>query len=73
MPDPFRLLAVGFGIATPDDARQVAEFADGIIVGSALVRLIGDSTQSPDLVERVGQFTRELKKAIRSNGHHPRA
>ncbi len=57
-------IAVGFGISTPDDARQVAEFADGVIVGSAFVRLIGDSTQNPDFVERVGQFTRELKEAI---------
>lgn len=66
-------IAVGFGISTPDDARQVAEFADGVIVGSAFVRLIGESTQNPDFIERVGQFTRELKEAIRSNGHHPRA
>ncbi|HQH40076.1 MAG TPA: tryptophan synthase subunit alpha [Anaerolineae bacterium] len=34
-------LAVGFGIATPEQAAQVAQFADGVIVGSALVKEIG--------------------------------
>jgi tryptophan synthase alpha chain len=34
-------LAVGFGISTPDQAAQVARFADGVIVGSALIRAIG--------------------------------
>jgi tryptophan synthase alpha chain len=36
-------LAVGFGIGTPDQAAQVAEIADGVIVGSALVGAIGTS------------------------------
>ena len=34
-------LAVGFGISTPDQAGQIARFADGVIVGSALVTAIG--------------------------------
>jgi tryptophan synthase alpha chain len=36
-----KALAVGFGIATPEQAAQVAEIADGIIVGSALVKAVG--------------------------------
>jgi tryptophan synthase alpha chain len=35
-------VAVGFGISTPDQARQVAEVADGVIVGSRLVRAAGE-------------------------------
>src|SRR5947208_10879152 len=35
-------IAVGFGIATPEDARAVARIADGVIVGSALVKIIAD-------------------------------
>ncbi|MDR1264891.1 MAG: tryptophan synthase subunit alpha [Propionibacteriaceae bacterium] len=34
--------AVGFGIATPDQAKAVARFADGVIVGSAIVRLVAE-------------------------------
>jgi tryptophan synthase alpha chain len=35
-------LAVGFGISTPEQAREVAHMADGVVVGSAFVRLIGE-------------------------------
>jgi tryptophan synthase alpha chain len=35
-------LAVGFGISTPEQAREVARMADGVVVGSAFVRLIGE-------------------------------
>ena len=58
--------AVGFGIATPQDAARVAEFADGVIVGSAIVRQIAEHQQSPDMPVRVGQFVRSLKQEMRS-------
>jgi tryptophan synthase alpha chain len=38
-------LAVGFGISTPAQAAQVARIADGVIVGSALIKAIGDSDE----------------------------
>ena len=55
-------VAVGFGIATPDDVRQVARIADGVIVGSALVKIIaeGAAASAPD---RLASFTRSLKAA----------
>ncbi|MEE2752193.1 MAG: tryptophan synthase subunit alpha [Myxococcota bacterium] len=43
-------VAVGFGIATPEDAQALAPFADGVVVGSALVRLVeqhGDQAAEP--------------------------
>ena len=57
-------IAVGFGVATPADAARVAAVADGVIVGSALVRRIHESAQDPDMVEKVGAFTRSLKAAM---------
>ncbi len=57
-------VAVGFGIATPQDAARVAAVADGVIVGSAIVRQIGEHQQDPALPERVGQFVRSLKTAM---------
>ncbi|TAJ08764.1 MAG: tryptophan synthase subunit alpha [Nitrospirae bacterium] len=57
-------VAVGFGIATPQDAAQVAGIADGVIVGSAIVRQIGEHQQDPRLAERIGQFARSLKSAM---------
>ena len=57
-------VAVGFGIATPEDARQIAAFSDGVIVGSALVRKIEEFQHSTDLVPEISRFTAGLKAAL---------
>jgi tryptophan synthase alpha chain len=57
-------LAVGFGIATPDQARAVAKLADAVIVGSAVVATVERSLGAPDLVARVGAFVGELRAAL---------
>ncbi len=62
-------VAVGFGIATPDDARRMATFADGVIIGSALVKKIAEHHQDPALIQQVSTFIQELKSAIRPNGY----
>ncbi len=54
-------LAVGFGIATPEQAAQVAQIADGVIVGSALVKAIG-AAQHP--AEAAGAFVAALRAVI---------
>ncbi len=59
-------VAVGFGVATPDDAARVAQMADGVIVGSAIVRQIADYQQDSSLAARVGDFVRSLKTAMRT-------
>ncbi|MCG8460821.1 MAG: tryptophan synthase subunit alpha [Holophagales bacterium] len=53
-------LAVGFGISTPEQVASVAKVADGVVVGSELVRLIGDHGQDADLPSRVEGRVREL-------------
>lgn len=53
-------VAVGFGISTAQQIRQVWRFADAAVIGSALVRKIEKLAGSPDLVSRVGEFTRSL-------------
>jgi tryptophan synthase alpha chain len=55
-------VCVGFGISTPEQARQVGAIADGVIVGSACVREIGES-ENP--VETAREFARKFKKAIK--------
>jgi tryptophan synthase alpha chain len=58
-------VAVGFGISTPDQAAQVARWgADGVIVGSALVKVIEEHRGAPDLVERAAAFVRQLKQGV---------
>jgi len=57
-------VAVGFGISTPEQAREIAPLADGIVVGSAVVRLIEENSGKPGLVETVSAFARTLKAAL---------
>jgi len=54
-------LCVGFGIATPAQARAVGEYADGIIVGSACVKTVGESA---DPVATAEQFARDFKTPL---------
>lgn len=56
-------LLVGFGIATPDDARNVAKLSDGIIIGSALIKLIQNSSQD-HFIEKAEEFVKLIRKAL---------
>ncbi|OGO37411.1 MAG: tryptophan synthase subunit alpha [Chloroflexi bacterium RBG_16_57_8] len=55
-------LCVGFGISTAEQARQVANCADGVIVGSRLVQLL----EEPDWKTKVRGFVGELRAALDS-------
>ncbi len=54
-------VCVGFGIGTPEQAKQVGKLADGVIVGSACVKTIG-SSEMP--VESARQFAKSFKDAL---------
>lgn len=54
--------AVGFGISTPEQARQMASLSDGVIVGSAIVKLCGQ--YGKDCVPYVYQYVKEMKSAL---------
>lgn len=54
--------AVGFGISTPAQAAAVSRFADGVIVGSAIVRLIAE--HGKDCIPFVTEYVRSMKNAI---------
>nr|MCR5360314.1 tryptophan synthase subunit alpha [Thermoguttaceae bacterium] len=55
--------AVGFGISTPDQARQMAQHADGVIVGSAIMKLI--AKHGRDAEPLAAEYVREMKEAVR--------
>jgi tryptophan synthase alpha chain len=58
-------IAVGFGVSTPEHVRLVAEIADGVVVASAILKLIEDLPDRSQVLERVGDFVAELKAATR--------
>jgi tryptophan synthase alpha chain len=60
-----RPICVGFGISTPAQAMEVGRVADGVIVGSAIVRLVEQHGGTSDLLARVGDFIAALKAPLR--------
>ena len=58
-------ICVGFGISTPEQAARVGRLADGVIVGSAIVRLVERHAGSPGLLDEVGRFIAALKAPLR--------
>ena len=55
--------AVGFGISTPEQAKKMAAQADGVIVGSAIVKLC--ETHGAECVPYIGEYVKSMKDAIR--------
>ena len=58
-------IAVGFGISTPEQAREVGKVADGVVVGSAIVQKISEDATKSDLASRIGKFVRPLVAAVK--------
>lgn len=56
--------AVGFGISTPEQAKQMAAISDGAIVGSAIVKLIAE--HGTEAAPYLYQYVKEMKEAVKS-------
>ena len=55
--------AIGFGISTPEQAAKMAEIADGVIVGSAIVKICEEHKENAP--KYIGRYVKEMKDAIR--------
>lgn len=60
-------LAVGFGISTPEQVSEVAQVADGVVVGSAIVKCLEGNAGLPDAAGRLEAFTRRLTAPLRGS------
>jgi len=58
-------IAVGFGISNAEQARMVADCADAVVVGSAIVNQIAKHGKSADLIEQVTAFAKPLSQAVK--------
>jgi tryptophan synthase alpha chain len=58
-------LAVGFGISSPEQAAEVGAHADAVVVGSAIVRRIGEKGGDPDLIPQIGDFVADLMRPLK--------
>ncbi len=55
--------AIGFGISTPEQAKQMADIADGVIVGSAIIKLL--EQYGKEAPRYVGEYVGRMKEAVR--------
>jgi tryptophan synthase alpha chain len=60
--------AVGFGIGTPGQAAAVGRIADGVIIGTRLVRAVGEANGSDAAAAAVGEFIRRARQAMTDAG-----
>jgi tryptophan synthase alpha chain len=58
-------VAVGLGVSNADQARQVASYADGVIVGSACIKLVLESKTDEEALEQVKTLASELAAGVR--------
>ena len=60
-------VCVGFGISNPEQAKSVAELADGVVVGSAIINHIESNLgDEADIVQSVSRFSAELTQGIKA-------
>jgi tryptophan synthase alpha chain len=59
-------IAVGFGVSNPQQAKLVAQSADAVVVGSAVVNQIAKHGKSKELVKHAGKFVKSLADAVKS-------
>lgn len=58
-------IAVGFGISTPEQAREVAQHSDAVVVGSAIVAQVAKHGTKPDLIKQVLEIVRPMVEAVK--------
>jgi tryptophan synthase alpha chain len=54
--------AIGFGVSNPEQAKRMAQYADGVIIGSAIVNIVAQHGKGS--VPYVSEFVRSIKDAI---------
>lgn len=54
--------AIGFGISTPEQAKKMSQFADGVIVGSAIIKILAKYKENS--AEYVGKFVKDIKQEL---------
>jgi len=57
-------IGVGFGISNPLHAKMAAKWADAVVVGSAIIKIIENSMYKKQMMEKVSQFVSSLKRAM---------
>ena len=63
----FKEFVVGFGISTPEDAAAISKQADGIVIGSAIIKILTEAGTEREAVTRVADFMTSIRRAMDAN------
>lgn len=58
-------VVVGFGISNPEQARHISSFSDGVILGSAIIKIIEENISDLELIQKVGNFVSSLSNVLK--------
>ena len=58
-------VAVGFGVSTPEQVREISKYADGVIVGSSIVKKIGEKGTQPGFEKEIGRYVKTLTAPLK--------
>jgi len=58
-------IVIGFGISTPEHVAEASVYADGVVVGSAIVKKIGETGSTPGFEKNIGLFVKDLTRPIK--------
>jgi len=58
-------VAVGFGVSTPEQVREISKYADGVIVGSSIVKRIGEKGNEPGFEKKIGYYVKTLTAPLK--------
>ncbi len=57
-------VCVGFGVSMPEQAKMLSKFADGVVVGSAIIKIILEKEGKRETLVKISDFVKTLKKAM---------
>jgi tryptophan synthase alpha chain len=57
-------LGLGFGIDGPEKAKKIIDYSDGIIIGSALIKVIQAGNNEDEMLNNAGQFVKSIKSKL---------
>lgn len=64
-------IAVGFGISNAQQAAEASSLADGIVIGSAIVKIVEDNLEDGNMTNKVKEFASNIKAAISDKSFNP--
>lgn len=58
------LKCIGFGISSPEMAQKMKEYCDGVIIGSAVMKIVEEDIPKEEMIRKVGEFISQVNEVL---------